>query len=149
VASAHLIERSISAADAVGKTADKIGDVADAFARIEDPAERVRLAFKLFDSEGVALVNLLSGSSDALEEMRDSKTASTSSVLDADLDLRVYDPDGNLLAWSSSWDSSFELVEFTPPKAGAYKIRVRGYSVPSDFSSYYGVAWTTHYDLCP
>ena len=36
-----------------------LADVADAFARIEDPAERVRLAFKLFDSEGVALVNLL------------------------------------------------------------------------------------------
>jgi hypothetical protein len=30
---------------------DLLGDVADAFARIEDPAERVRLAFKLFDSE--------------------------------------------------------------------------------------------------
>jgi lambda family phage tail tape measure protein len=48
-----------------------LGDVADAFARIEDPAERVRLAFKLFDSEGVALVNLLSDGSGALEEMRD------------------------------------------------------------------------------
>jgi hypothetical protein len=34
---------------------------------IEDPAERVRLAFKLFDSEGVALVNLLSDGSGALE----------------------------------------------------------------------------------
>ena len=42
---------------------DLLGDVADAFARIEDPAERVRLAFKLFDSEGVALVNLLSDAS--------------------------------------------------------------------------------------
>jgi hypothetical protein len=31
----------------------------------------VRLAFKLFDSEGVALVNLLRGGSDALEEMRE------------------------------------------------------------------------------
>ena len=30
----------------------------------------MRLAFKLFDSEGVALVNLLRGGSDALEEMR-------------------------------------------------------------------------------
>ena len=48
-----------------------LGDVADAFARIEDPAERVRLAFKLFDSEGVALVNLLSDGSGALEEMRE------------------------------------------------------------------------------
>ena len=50
---------------------DLLGDVADAFARIEDPAERVRLAFKLFDSEGVALVNLLSDGSGALEEMRE------------------------------------------------------------------------------
>ncbi len=141
VVSARLIDRSISAADAIGKTADKIGvgvealqelrfaakasgveqqtlymalqrftrraaeaaqgtgeakdalaqmgialrdqsgnlrrsedllaDVADAFARIEDPAERVRLAFKLFDSEGVALVNLLRGGSGALEDMRE------------------------------------------------------------------------------
>lgn len=77
-----------------------------------------------------------------------SKTTATSSVLDADLDLHILDPDGNLVAWSGSWDSSFEFVEFTPPKAGAYTIRVRGFSVPTDFSSYYGVAWTTHYDLC-
>jgi hypothetical protein len=41
------------------RSEDLLGDVADAFARIEDPAERVRLAFKIFDSEGVALVNLL------------------------------------------------------------------------------------------
>ena len=32
---------------------------ADALARVEDPAQRLRLAFKLFDSEGVALVNML------------------------------------------------------------------------------------------
>jgi hypothetical protein len=50
---------------------DLLGDVADAFVRIEDPAERLRLAFKLFDSEGVALVNLLRGGSDALDEMRE------------------------------------------------------------------------------
>src|SRR5918995_3281511 len=49
---------------------DLLADVADAFARIEDPAERLRLAFKLFDSEGVTLVNLLRGGSGALEEMR-------------------------------------------------------------------------------
>src|ERR671919_159044 len=46
------------------RSEDLLADVADAFARIEDPAERVRLAFKLFDSEGVALVNLLRGASD-------------------------------------------------------------------------------------
>src|ERR687892_459955 len=53
------------------RSEDLLADVADAFARIEDPAERVRLAFKLFDSEGVALVNLLSDGSGALEDMRE------------------------------------------------------------------------------
>jgi hypothetical protein len=72
----------------------------------------------------------------------------SSSVLDADLDLWVHDPDGVLVAWSTTWDNSWEFVEFTPAKIGAYTIKVRGYSVPSDFSSWYGVAWTTHYDLC-
>jgi hypothetical protein len=53
------------------RSEDLLANVADAFARIEDPAERVRLAFKLFDSEGVALVNLLSDGSGALDEMRE------------------------------------------------------------------------------
>jgi hypothetical protein len=53
------------------RSEDLLADVADGFVRIDDPAERVRLAFKLFDSEGVALVNLLSDGSDALEEMRE------------------------------------------------------------------------------
>jgi hypothetical protein len=70
------------------------------------------------------------------------------SVLDADLDLRVYDPKGSLVAWSSTWDSSYEFVEFTPSKTGNYTIKVRGYSVPNDFWSYFGIAWTTHYELC-
>jgi hypothetical protein len=33
------------------RSGDLLGDVANAFAKIEDPAERVRLAFKLFDSD--------------------------------------------------------------------------------------------------
>jgi hypothetical protein len=53
------------------RSEDMLADVADAFARIEDPAERVRLAFKLFDSEGVALVNLLRDGSGALDQMRE------------------------------------------------------------------------------
>jgi hypothetical protein len=53
------------------RSEDLLADVAEDFARIEDPAERVRLAFQLFDSEGVALVNLLRRGSGALEEMRE------------------------------------------------------------------------------
>jgi hypothetical protein len=77
-----------------------------------------------------------------------SSGAPVSSVLDADLDLHVFDPDGNLVAWGTSWDNSWEFVEFTPSKPGEYTIKVRGFSVPSGFSSWFGVAWTTHYDLC-
>jgi hypothetical protein len=70
------------------------------------------------------------------------------SWLDADLDLHVFDPDGHLVASGSSWDNSWELVEFTPRQIGEYTVKIRGYSVPDDFSSWYGLAWTAHYDLC-
>lgn len=69
------------------------------------------------------------------------------SWLDADLDLHVFDPDGHLVAWGNSWDNSWEFVEFTPRRIGEYTVKIRGYSVPDDFSSWYGVAWTAHYDL--
>ena len=36
-----------------------LGEVADSMTAIEDPALRLRIAFKLFDSEGVAMVNML------------------------------------------------------------------------------------------
>lgn len=78
-----------------------------------------------------------------------SKTDLASSVLDADLDLLVYDPDMNLVAWSTSWDDNLEFVEFVPVKTGDYTIKIRGFSVPVDFWNYYGIAWTTHYDVCP
>ncbi len=70
------------------------------------------------------------------------------SWLDADLDLHVFDPAGNLVATGLSWDNSWELVEFTPRQTGDYTVKVRGYSVPNDFSSWFGLAWTAHYDLC-
>lgn len=70
------------------------------------------------------------------------------SWLDADLDLHVFDPAGHLVATGSSWDNSWELVEFAPRQIGEYTVRIRGYSVPEDFSSWFGLAWTAHYDLC-
>jgi hypothetical protein len=41
-------------------------------------AERVRLAFKVLDSEGLAVVNLPSAASDAFEEMRERATSAFS-----------------------------------------------------------------------
>lgn len=43
--------------------------LADAFSEVDDQSERVRLSFKLFDSEGVGMVNLLAGGADGLAEM--------------------------------------------------------------------------------
>lgn len=48
--------------------AQLLPEVADALANVEDQSLRVRIAFKLFDSEGVALVNGLQQGSDALRE---------------------------------------------------------------------------------
>jgi hypothetical protein len=82
-----LAQMGIALRDQSGKlrrSEDLLADVADAFARIEDPAKRARLAFKLFDSEGVALVNLLRGGSDAPDEMRE-RARDLGIVLDEDL----------------------------------------------------------------
>ena len=43
--------------------------LADAFEKVESESDRLRLAFKLFDSEGAALVNTLSQGSDGLKAM--------------------------------------------------------------------------------
>jgi len=43
--------------------------LADAFQDVKSESDRLRLAFKLFDSEGAALVNTLSQGSDGLKEM--------------------------------------------------------------------------------
>lgn len=41
--------------------------VADAISKVEDPGERVRLLFKFFDSEGVALAQVMSGGREEIE----------------------------------------------------------------------------------
>ena len=46
-------------------------EVADKLATIEDPALRVRVAFKLFDSEGVAMVNMLQKGSKSIRDAGD------------------------------------------------------------------------------
>ena len=52
------------------RSEDLLIDVAEAFKNTKDPAERLRLAFKLFDSEGVVMVNMLVAGGDALEATR-------------------------------------------------------------------------------
>ena len=58
----------------VRSATDLLGQVSEALKKTKDPAERLRLAFKLFDSEGVAMVNMLKGG----------KTALNSTMMEAD-----------------------------------------------------------------
>lgn len=47
---------------------EQMNVVADAMQNVESQSDRVRLSMKLFDSEGVALVNTLKGGSESLEQ---------------------------------------------------------------------------------
>ena len=65
-----LQELGINAEDLVKLPLDQqMSVVADSMAGVEKQSDKVRLAMKLFDSEGVALVNTLAGGSEALEKM--------------------------------------------------------------------------------
>ena len=65
-----LQELGINADDLVKLPLDQqMSVVADSMAGVEKQSDKVRLAMKLFDSEGVALVNTLGGGSEALEKM--------------------------------------------------------------------------------
>jgi len=52
-------------------TEDLLGELGDKFARVQNPADKLRLAFKLFDSEGAALVNLFGQGSKAIDTFRE------------------------------------------------------------------------------
>ncbi|MEE8482530.1 MAG: phage tail tape measure protein, partial [Acidiferrobacterales bacterium] len=68
-----LKEMGISLFDNEGKAKSLEGvfnDVADAMKGMSDQTDKNRLAMKLFDSEGVALVNLLRNGADGMAEMR-------------------------------------------------------------------------------
>lgn len=45
----------------------------------------------------------------------------------ADLDLQIISPSNTVVASSSSWDNTFEIVDFTPSASGVYRIRVVKY----------------------
>lgn len=68
-----LEELKISLRDtsgAVNSPENLLNQVADAMAAIEDPAKRVRLAFKIFETEGLGLINLLKLGSSGMADLR-------------------------------------------------------------------------------
>lgn len=59
-----------------------------------------------------------------------------------DLDLYVYGPSGNLVAASGTMDNTDEVLEFTAPQSGTYRVCVRKWRM-DDYSTFMGVAWLT------
>jgi hypothetical protein len=62
------------------------------------------------------------------------------SALEQDLDLKVYDSNGSLVAQSQSWDNSYEVAEFDARRGEEYTIRIRRWSGTG--WTWYGIAWT-------
>lgn len=63
-----------------------------------------------------------------------------SSELTLDLDLKIFDSNGNQVGYSGSWDNSYEIAEFEGTPGQTYEIKVRRYS--GTYESWYGIAWT-------
>jgi hypothetical protein len=63
----------------------------------------------------------------AWDSTPDLSTSPTTDVLKADLDLDIYSPSGSFVTSSSSWDNSYEIVEFTAPATGTYSAKVNPY----------------------
>lgn len=64
-------ELGISLRDSNGRLKDSdklLGEVADALQKVENPADKLRLAFKMFDTDGASMVNVLSRGSAGLDE---------------------------------------------------------------------------------
>ncbi|MGW5365979.1 S8 family serine peptidase [Actinopolymorpha pittospori] len=62
-----------------------------------------------------------------------------SSTLTVDLDLHVRDSHSNQVAFSSSYDNSYEIAEFDARPGETYDIKIRRWSGNDDV--WYGVAW--------
>lgn len=96
-----LAQMGIQLKDANGRmrsTGALLNDVADELSATEDRSERVRIAFKLFDSEGVNMINMLQGGSESLQQMR-KEAAETGGVMSQELIQKSVEAADNMLRW--------------------------------------------------
>jgi hypothetical protein len=70
-----------------------------------------------------------------------STTPPTTDVLNADLDLHVYAPNGSYVTSSSSYDNSYEIVEFTASSTGTYTAQVNAYRFDGNYEYLGFAAW--------
>lgn len=69
------------------------------------------------------------------------------STLGMDLDLRVYDSTGAQVAYSVSWDNSYEIVDFDGKPGETYTIRVHRWSAKPNSWTWFGIAWDTRWSF--
>jgi len=62
-------------------------------------------------------------------------------TLNADFDLSVLDPSGNIVAGSSSFQNSTEVVDFTPTVSGTYTIRTHVFRFDAGTATFFASAW--------
>ena len=111
--------------------------VAGAFADIPDQAERVRIAFKLFDSEGVKLVNLLQKGSENLE-MLEEKFRNTGATISDDFIKNAEKANDQLNLMSKAFSGSLAvalsgvLAQFTATEESMSGLR----SIARDIGSF-------------
>lgn len=89
---------NIGILDSTGRTranVEILGDLANAIKGAKSDQEALRIAFKAFDSEGAALVNLLRNGADGLDRMRQ-KARDLGIVMSADLIRRAEDAKGKI-----------------------------------------------------
>jgi hypothetical protein len=67
----------------------------------------------------------------------------TGSTIDGDLDLGVTDNTSGLTAWSMSYDSTYEVLDFAVTPGRTYTIKVKKHAT-SRSSTYVGLAWTAY-----
>lgn len=70
----------------------------------------------------------------------DSNHPPTSDILESDLDLYILNPSGTTIGFSSSYDNSYEIVEFTAQTTGTFTARINKYG--SAAYEYIGFAYT-------
>ena len=99
----------------VRSTEAVLADIADAIAKVENPAERARIAFEFLGRSGQRMVPLLAGGRDALREMEE-QARRTGQVLDAELIKQADEASDALGAMAAQAQRLFQrLVAFAAP----------------------------------
>lgn len=107
---------SIQGADGRLKSVeDVLPEIADALAKVEDQTRRLSLAQKLFDSEGVVMVNVLQQGSQALEQLR-ARARDLGVVVDEEVVRRASEANDELAAMERIVDAQLNaaLTDLAP-----------------------------------